>query len=115
MMPVDITSRADGVTAMRPSQYVMPAVVLMHPARRTPLIKSGDSCDVDIRETLVVYRAGIGSVGIDPSETGIIQKSWREGMGPVEFGEKPVVRNLYSIDGARIGLLLVGGGPEPIE
>ena len=37
MMPVDINARTDGVTAMRPGQHVMPAVVLMHPASRTPL------------------------------------------------------------------------------
>ncbi len=36
-------------------------------------------------------------------------------MGPIEFGEEPVVRNLYAIDRARISLELVGVGPEPIE
>ena len=41
MMPVDIGSRAYGVTAVSPSQHVMPAVVLMHPASRTPLVISG--------------------------------------------------------------------------
>ena len=36
-------------------------------------------------------------------------------MGPVEFAHKTIVGNLHSIDGAWIGLQLVGVGPEPIE
>src|SRR5713101_6258391 len=115
VMPIDVNSGVDGVTAMRPSQHVMPAVVLMDPASRPPLAISGHTGDVDIGETLIAHCAGIESVGIATSETGIVQKTWREHVRPVEVGEKPVVRNLYTIDRTRIGLELVGVGPEPIE
>src|SRR6266851_9454887 len=115
VMPIDINARVDGVTAMRPSQHVMPAVVLMHPSRRSPLVVSRHTSDVDIGETLISHGAGIESVGIDPGETGVVQKSGREHVRPVEFAHKPIVGNLHSIDGAWIGLQLVGVGPEPIE
>ena len=88
VMPIDVNSRADGVTAVRPGQHVMPTVVLMHPASRPPLVISGQACDVDIGKTLVAHRAGIESVGIDPGETGIVQKFGGEGVRPVQFGEE---------------------------
>src|SRR6267143_3059634 len=36
-------------------------------------------------------------------------------MGPVEFAEKPIVWNLYTKNGSRIRLQLVGVRSEPIE
>ena len=57
---------------MHPGEHIMPTVVLMDPARRTPLSKTVCTHNVDVGKVPVAHGSGIESVGVYPAEARFI-------------------------------------------
>src|SRR5258708_52694 len=115
MMAVDVRAGRDRVAAVCPGQHIVPVEILVNPARRTPLRKSGNPGDVYVRKIPVTGRARVRANRSYDSKACFVQESWRKSVRPIEFGEEASIWNHNPVNCTWVRSQLVGIGSEHIE
>ena len=98
MMAVEVHAGGDRVAAVCPGQHIVPVEILVNPARRTPLRKSGDPGDVYVRKIPMTGCARVRAHRPYDSKARFVQQSWRKGVRPIEFGEEAGIWNHNAVN-----------------
>src|SRR5216684_2560179 len=114
MMAVEVRAGGDRVAASCPGQHIVPVEILVNPARRTPLRKSGNPGDVYVRKIPMTGCAWVRANRSYDRKARFVQESWRKGVRPIEFGEEAGIWNHNPVNGTGVRSQLVGIGSEHI-
>src|ERR1700687_2773914 len=114
MMAVEVHAGGDRVAASCPGQHIVPVEILVNPARRTPLRKSGNPGDVYVRKIPMTGCPGVRANRSYDSKARFVQESWRKGVRPIEFGEEARIWNHNPVNCTWVRSQLVGIRSEHI-